>query len=407
MSDASAERTGETAGETGVAATRRRGPAEAPRDAPAPAHTAADSSDGSDGVRASWVDRACCAAFYTLFWGQPFAAVGAVLWALRRVHRAGVAASWPLVAALALAGAAYAWVTVAWTRGSLRTGMRWLRFCNCFLVRRATRALGCRIEFAAEPETEPEAETDGEAETDCGPDHEQEQEQEQKGREGRRFVLGVHPHGITAIERVLFWGARDERWDRAFPGTDTRDLIATPLMLAPGARLWCLWSGCVAAGRACAERVLRETRCSLLLYPGGEKEALLASPAHHAAYVLRHRGFCRLALAHGADLVPCYVFGANQQFRTSTALMRLRRWVQATFAVAVPLFWGHALLPWVPRRTRPLVAVVGAPIRVARVAHPTDEQVAALHRRYIEALKDVFDSNKARLGYPRDVLEIY
>ena len=393
----------------GSVATRRRGTAEGHE--AAPDHAGDRAAPAVDTVHATWVDRACCVAFYTLFWGQPFAIVGAVLWALHRVHRTGVAASWPLVAALAAAAAAYVWVTLAWTRGSLRTGTRWLRFCNCFLVRHATRALGCRIEFATDFEAEPEADAEAEPGTEVEAEAEAEGETETTsgagGGTGRRFVLGVHPHGITAIERVLFWGARDERWDRAFPGTDTRDLIATPLMLAPGARLWCLWSGCVAAGRACAARVLRETRCSLLLYPGGEKEALLASPAHHAAYVLRHRGFCRLALAHGADLVPCYVFGANAQFRTSTALMRLRRWVQATFAVAIPLFWGAALLPWVPRRGRPLVAVVGAPIRVARVPHPTEEQVAALHRRYIEALKDVFDSNKARLGYPHDVLEIY
>lgn len=402
MSGGSAECAGVPAEETDAVLTHRHCGDEPQADAP--------NEGDAEGVRATWVDRVCCAVFYTLFWGQPFAIVGGVLWALRRVHRVGVAASWPLVAALALTVAAYVGLTLAWTRGPLRTGTRWLRFCNCFLVRHATRALGCRIEFSAEPESEDdehEDEDERDKEKDRDKEMDQDMDDKNKDNKGRRFILGVHPHGITAIERVLFWGARDERWDRAFPGTDTRDLIASTLMLAPGARLWCLWSGCVAAGRACAERVLRETRCSLLLYPGGEKEALLASPAHHAAYVLRHRGFCRLALAHGADLVPCYVFGANQQFRTSTALMRLRRWVQATCAVAVPLFWGHPLLPWVPRRARPLVAVVGAPIRVPRVPNPSDEQVAALHRRYIDALKDVFDSNKARLGYPHDVLEIY
>ena len=113
----------------GSAATRRRGTAEGHE--AAPDHAGDRAAPAVDTVHATWVDRACCVAFYTLFWGQPFAIVGAVLWALHRVHRTGVAASWPLVAALAAAAAAYVWVTLAWTRGSLRTGTRWLRFCNC------------------------------------------------------------------------------------------------------------------------------------------------------------------------------------------------------------------------------------------------------------------------------------
>ena len=329
-----------------------------------------------------FVDSVCCALFYTLFWGQPFVIVGGVVWLVKALVTS-TSSGCTLLLALVLACVLVEIVALlfVWTRGSLQCGTRWARFCNCALVRRATRAMGCRIEF-----------------TGGAP---------QPQQRSTRFILGVHPHGISAIERVLFWGARDERWDRAFPGVDTRDLIASTLMLAPGARLWCLWSGCVAAGRQTAKRVLQSTDCSLLLYPGGEKEALLASPDHHAVYVLRHKGFCRLALEHGADLLPCYVFGATQQFSTSTWLMGLRRWVQSTLSIAVPLFWGNALLPWVPRRSRPLVAVVGEPIRVQAVEAPTQQQVDDLHRRYVEALQRVFDDNKERLGYAHARLEIH
>lgn len=184
-------------------------------------------------------------------------------------------------------------------------------------------------------------------------------------------------------------------------------------MLLPGAREWCRWTGCVLADRSVAASVLRHTHNSLLLYPGGEREQLLTERGKHIAFVRERRGFVRLALQHNAPILPCYLFGVNEQYKTSTFAMPFRRWLQRRWGVALPIFLGSLPLFWLPNRSRPVVAVVGAPIEPFPASttdkdqqQPTAVQIDELLQRYIAALKQLFDENKARLGYADAELQI-
>eukprot|EP00727_Mastigamoeba_balamuthi_P008391 m51a1_g4174 putative monoacylglycerol oacyltransferase (315) ;mRNA; f:341810-343358 len=205
--------------------------------------------------------------------------------------------------------------------------------------------------------------------------------------------------------RILLWASRAEIWDKVFPGIDTRHLVASALLALPGLRAVPAL-GCVNASRKVASRILAETKLSLLLYPGGEREQLETQHGRHRIYVSGRRGFLRLALQNGTPVVPCYIFGVVDEFATTSFAHGLRAWVQKRFAVALPLFWGTALLPWVPRQV-PVTAVFGEAIEVGPpVAEPTDEQIAQLQKRYIEALTSVFDRCKAELATEDTTLEV-
>ncbi len=43
---------------------------------------------------------------------------------------------------------------------------------------------------------------------------------------------------------------------------------------------------------------------SVLIYVGGEKEQLMSKPHEHKIYLKSRKGFIKLALLHGAHLVP-------------------------------------------------------------------------------------------------------
>ena len=45
---------------------------------------------------------------------------------------------------------------------------------------------------------------------------------------------------------------------------------------------------------------------------------------------------------------------------------------------------------------------MGAPIPVDKIESPTKEDVDALHKRYIEALTDLFETHKENYGIPED-----
>lgn len=67
----------------------------------------------------------------------------------------------------------------------------------------------------------------------------------------------------------------------------------------------------------------------MLLCPGGQAELVYAGDAHGTAHpvvrlCVRHKGFCRIALAHGAALVPILSFGELLQFTNAVRW----RWMQ-------------------------------------------------------------------------------
>lgn len=81
------------------------------------------------------------------------------------------------------------------------------------------------------------------------------------------------------------------------------------MFLLPGSREICLWMGAVRADRSNAIRILQTDKLNLLLYPGGSDEIFLTDPSSTETTIIARKGFIRLALQQGVDLVPSFVFG--------------------------------------------------------------------------------------------------
>lgn len=54
---------------------------------------------------------------------------------------------------------------------------------------------------------------------------------------------------------------------------------------------------------------------AVVIVPGGAAEALHARPGNFTLVLKNRKGFVRLALQHGADLVPAYSFGENDLYQ--------------------------------------------------------------------------------------------
>lgn len=64
-----------------------------------------------------------------------------------------------------------------------------------------------------------------------------------------------------------------------------------------------LWLGCVDAGSSTAHFNLKRGR-SILIFVGGEREQLLTTPGEHIIFLSTRKGFIKLALEYGVNLVP-------------------------------------------------------------------------------------------------------
>lgn len=134
---------------------------------------------------------------------------------------------------------------------------------------------------------------------------------------------------------------------------------------------------------------------SICIVIGGASESLYAYPGTNNLTLKKRLGFIKIAIREGADLVPVYGFGENdiyEQLPTdeSTYLHSFQKWFQSLFGFTFPFFHGRGVFTYnyglMPYR-RPVVVVVGKPIRVQQNPKPTDEEVQKLHQLYIDGLK--------------------
>lgn len=208
----------------------------------------------------------------------------------------------------------------------------------------------------------------------------------------RQYIFAVHPHGIHCwpLNILTIPGGP---FDQRFPGLCGQrltGLAATILFHLPGIRELFLMMRYVDARRSIAHQVLMEGQ-SMYVCTGGEKESLLTKRGEDVVVLLHRKGFVRLALSHGADLVPVFGAGVTDLYRTYSIGTPLRAWIQSTFGVALPIFHGRWGTP-LPYKT-PIRVLIGEPIRVpmpkVKGEVPEGALVEKYHAIYIQALKDL------------------
>ena len=223
-------------------------------------------------------------------------------------------------------------------------------------------------------------------------------------------IFAFFPHGVNSDFRVLMAGPMYDAFPRVHSRGAPRTLAASILFKIPGVRTVTLKTGCVDAGRATANRCLRQG-LSLFLCPGGQDEQLETICGRERVYLKSRKGFVRLAMIHNVPLVPAYCFGSSDLYRTYGAFYGVRRWLVRNLRIALPLYsgdWGFFCYPTpkgFPLQV-PQDIVFGDAWTPPHVEEPTRDDVSKAHAVFVAKLTRLFDENKAEYGYPNRKLEI-
>lgn len=212
------------------------------------------------------------------------------------------------------------------------------------------------------------------------------------------YVFGFHPHGVLPVS--LFWLRNSEDWSRLFPGIVFSVLTASSLHLVPFMRDLLQWKGGREVSRDSFAYSLAQGR-NVLVVPGGQTELMLSrSNEKEVRMTCKHTGFIRMAMAHGATLVPVFSFGENDVL-DNVRIPWLQRWFIKCLGSALP-FHPHSdyFLP-VPRK-QCITIVVGNPVSVERVSNPTPEQLDDVLSRYLEEIVRIFEKHKNSLYELKD-----
>ncbi|KAI9360852.1 diacylglycerol acyltransferase-domain-containing protein [Zopfochytrium polystomum] len=222
------------------------------------------------------------------------------------------------------------------------------------------------------------------------------------------YIFLYHPHGIISLGAFTNFGTEASHFSRLFPGIDLRLLTLDTNFRLPFFRELLLSLGiCSVSRQSCQNVLTKGPGNSIMIVPGGAAEALYAFPGTLDLVLKRRLGFVKLALRHGASLVPVVSFGENDLWQQvpnpkGSTLRTIQETFQRYASFSPPLLFGRGIfspfsMGFIPFRT-PVVSVVGKPIPCPRVPNPSDEEVRKIHQQYMDAVKALFEEHQDKYG---------
>ncbi|XP_033919842.1 diacylglycerol O-acyltransferase 2-like [Melopsittacus undulatus] len=223
------------------------------------------------------------------------------------------------------------------------------------------------------------------------------------------YIIGSHPHGILCVGAFCNFITGSTGFEEMFPGI--RPFLTT---LAGNFRLPIfreyLMSGglCPVTRRAIGYLLSKNgTGNAVAIVIGGAAESLSCRPGITTLTLRNRKGFVRLALQHGAHLVPSFSFGENDLFRQvvfeeGSWMRSIQQRFQKMMGFAPCVFYGRGItsvqsrgfLPY----AKPITTVVGEPVTVPKIEDPSSEVVDVYHEMYIRSLLKLFNENKTKYG---------
>lgn len=239
----------------------------------------------------------------------------------------------------------------------------------------------------------------------------------------RKYIFGYHPHGIISHGAFAAFGTEALGFSDLFPGITNTLLTLDSNFRVPFYRDYALALGLASVSRESIENLLSRgghnnegMGRAVTIVVGGAKESLDAQP-HKLKLVLNSRkGFVKIAIRQGADLVPVLAFGENELYEQVDSVShpyihKFQLVVKKLMGFTVPLFHARGIFNYdvglMPYR-RAVNVVVGKPIAVQQQGGSgsdgkVDEAyLDEVHAAYVEELKSLWDQHKDTFSKERE-----
>ena len=214
-------------------------------------------------------------------------------------------------------------------------------------------------------------------------------------KQDKTYLLMYHPHSLFGIAYTLITRYIYETYGTLFLFTGADVIAYLPLLR----RIMCWW-GFTSVSAPSMKRNLTQgyPYNGLMLQVGGIAEMFYGTDCEQI--ILKKRlGFCKLALQTGCCLVPCYVFGANEMYTRLFGPDSLLAKISSVMRTSLVVWYGRWGIPFgvVPHKVKMVIAL-GTPIEVEKVEQPSSAQIEALHAKYVEEIRALFDRHKGKMG---------
>jgi len=211
-----------------------------------------------------------------------------------------------------------------------------------------------------------------------------------KKSQTKNYIVAMQPHGVISFTSFC-------SWVKAPPAIRViKSAVASAVLRFPVLKNVMGIFGLTSASSTNVRNILRNRKgidgC-LVIYVGGLAELFKSSRKKEVLYLKKRKGFIKIALTEGVDIIPVYLFGNTHSFSIikTGALASLSRKLQ----LALTYFWGKWFLP-IPRDEK-LLYVRGKPLGLPKIAEPTIDDIEKWHERYCQEVTRLFESYKEKL----------
>lgn len=229
----------------------------------------------------------------------------------------------------------------------------------------------------------------------------------------RKYIFGYHPHGIISHGAFAAFATEALGFSDLYPGITNTLLTLEANFRIPLYRDYILSLGLASVSRESIENLLSTgghdgegMGRAVTIVVGGARESLDARP-HSLRLVLNSRkGFVKLAIRTGADLVPVLAFGENDLYEQVDSeehpwIHRTQLIVKKLMGFTVPLFHARGIFNYdvglLPYR-RAMNIVVGKPIKVkqqgGKDGKVDEAYLDQIHKEYVDELHNLWDEFK-------------
>lgn len=225
----------------------------------------------------------------------------------------------------------------------------------------------------------------------------------------RKYIFGYHPHGIISHGAFAAFATEALGFSQLFPGITNTLLTLDANFRLPFYREYALRMGLASVSRESCVNILSKggrngegMGRAITIVVGGARESLDAQPGTLRLVLRRRKGFIKMAIRTGADLVPVLAFGENELYEQVDAkshplIHKVQMVVKKLMGFTVPLFHARGIFNYdvglMPYR-KPLNIVVGRPISVLQEQDPTKDYVDEVHEKYVTELMRLWDDHK-------------
>lgn len=206
-------------------------------------------------------------------------------------------------------------------------------------------------------------------------------------------MFASEPHDILPLSMVSFGYTLRALGTQKCIGCVSSACFSIPFMR----HIW-TWTSAASASRRTILGLLNQGS-SPVICPGGAREvAYLSNRKECVLYLNERLGFIKLACRGGTPLVPVFTFGLRNAYDYWPIKNRFIQQMGRNFGFLPILFFGQFGAVFGPGKPCDLTNVVGRPIPVPKKSDPTEAELRAISKVYIEATREIFEKYKSEYG---------